>query len=144
MELEVDIEKMFPNIDQLGNTTHHNSSLEIIENETFNEEESFSFQSIVFDRESKKLIIEKGDVKNQKGKYRSELDLRDMRPSYISRIHRETEDSMYDSIGGVETKNTKLKERIEELKYALMPLPLLSSPLKITKPTTPATQLKGS
>jgi hypothetical protein len=30
MELEVDIEKMFPNIDQLGNTAHHNSSLEIV------------------------------------------------------------------------------------------------------------------
>jgi hypothetical protein len=45
--------------------------LEIIENETFNEDESFSFQSDVFDRESKKLIIEKGDMKNNKGKYRS-------------------------------------------------------------------------
>jgi hypothetical protein len=67
-----------------------------------------------------------------------------MRPSYISRIHRETGDSMYDSIGGVEMKNMKLKERIEELKYALMPLPLLSSPLKIAKHTTPTTQLKGS
>jgi len=33
--------------------------LEIIENETFNEEESFYFQSVVFDMESKKLIIEK-------------------------------------------------------------------------------------
>jgi hypothetical protein len=46
-----------------------------------------SFQSIVFDRESKKLIIEKGDVKNKKGKSHSEVDLRDMRPSQISKIH---------------------------------------------------------
>jgi hypothetical protein len=68
MELEVDIEKMFPNIDQLGNTNHHNSLLEIIENETFNEEESFCFRSVFFDRESKKLIIEKGDVKSKKWK----------------------------------------------------------------------------
>jgi hypothetical protein len=73
MDLEADIEKMFPIIDQSGNTTHHNSSLEIIENETFNEEESFSFQSIVFDKESKKLIIEKGDMKNKKGKSHSRL-----------------------------------------------------------------------
>ena len=37
MELEADIEKMIPTIDQPGNMTHQNSSLEIIENETFNE-----------------------------------------------------------------------------------------------------------
>jgi hypothetical protein len=43
MELEADIEKMFPNIDQPGGMTHHNPSLEIVENETFNEEESFVF-----------------------------------------------------------------------------------------------------
>jgi hypothetical protein len=34
--------------------THQNPSLEMIENETFGEEESFVFQSIVFDNESKK------------------------------------------------------------------------------------------
>jgi hypothetical protein len=67
--------KKIPNIDQSRNTAHQNSSLEIIKNETFNEEESFSFQSIVFDRESNKLIIEKGDVKNKKGKSRSKVDL---------------------------------------------------------------------
>jgi hypothetical protein len=90
MELEADIEKLFPTIDQSGNTTHQNSSLEIIENETFSEEESFTFQSIVFDKESKKLIIEKGDMKNKKGKSRSEVDLKDLWPSQISRIHRAT------------------------------------------------------
>jgi hypothetical protein len=90
MELEADIEKMFPTIDQPGNMAHQNSSLEIIENETFNEEESFAFQSVVFDRESKKLIIEKGDMKNKKGKSHSEVDLRDMQPSQISKIHRAT------------------------------------------------------
>jgi hypothetical protein len=68
MEIEVDIEKIFPTIDQTRNTSHQNSSLEIIENEAFSEEDSFSFQSIVFNKESKKLIIEKGDIKNKKGK----------------------------------------------------------------------------
>jgi hypothetical protein len=71
MEFEEDIEKMFPNINQPRRTTHQNISLEVIENETFDEEESFVFQSIVFDNESKKLIIEKSDVKNNKGKYHS-------------------------------------------------------------------------
>jgi hypothetical protein len=37
MELEADIEKLFPTIDQPRNKAHQNSSLEIIENETFNE-----------------------------------------------------------------------------------------------------------
>jgi hypothetical protein len=78
---------MFPNIDKLENMTHHNSSLEIIENETFNEEELFSFQSVVFDTKSKKLIIEKGDVKNKKGKSNSEVYLRYVHPSHISIIH---------------------------------------------------------
>jgi hypothetical protein len=90
------------------------------------------------------LIIEKGDVKNKKGKYHSEVDLRDMRPSHISIIHRATEDALDDSIGGLEAENTKLKERIKELEDALMPFPLLSSPLKIFRPTTPAAKLKGS
>jgi hypothetical protein len=39
MDLEADIKKMFPTLHHPGNTTHQNSSLEIIENETFNEEE---------------------------------------------------------------------------------------------------------
>jgi hypothetical protein len=144
MELKADIKKMFPNIDELGNTAHRNSSLEIIENETFNEEESFYFQSIVFDRESKKLIIEKSDVKNKKGKSHLEVDLRDMRPSQISRIHREIGDALDDSIGGLEVENTKLKERIKELEDSLMHLPLLSSPLIVVRPTTLAAKLKGS
>jgi hypothetical protein len=45
--------------------------LEIVENEIFEEEESFVFQSVVFDNESKKLIINKSDAKNKKGKCRS-------------------------------------------------------------------------
>jgi hypothetical protein len=122
MELEVDIEKMFPTIDQLGNTTHQNSLLEIIENETFSEEESFSFQSVVFDKESKKLIFEKGDMKIKKGKLHSEVDLKDMWPSQIFKIHRETRDVVDDFIGVIEAEKTKLKERIRELEDALMPL----------------------
>jgi hypothetical protein len=50
--------------------------MEIIESETFDEEESFVFQSVVFYSESKNLIIEKRDVKNKKGKSRSEINLR--------------------------------------------------------------------
>jgi hypothetical protein len=67
-----------------------------------------------------------------------------MWPSHISKIHRETINAPDDSIGGLEAENTKLKESIKELEDTLMPLPLLSIPLKIVKPTTPNAKLKGS
>ena len=66
-----------------------------------------------------------------------------MRSSQISKIHRATGDAFDDSIGGLEAENTNLKERIRELENALMPLPILASPLSMVKPTTPAIKLKG-
>jgi hypothetical protein len=48
MELNIDIEKVFPNVYQLENMTHQNPLMEIIKSETFNEEESFVFQSLFF------------------------------------------------------------------------------------------------
>jgi hypothetical protein len=143
MELKVDIEKNFPTIDQLRNMAQQIASLEIIANETFSEEESFTFQSVVFDKESKKMIVERGDQKNKKGKSRSEVDLKYSRSSQISKVHRETRDALDDSIGGLEEENTKLKERIRELENALIPIPILISPFSMVKPTTPAINLKG-
>jgi hypothetical protein len=87
MELKIDIEKVFPNVDQLENASHQNPHMEIIESETFDEEEYFVFQSVFFYNESKNLIIEKRYVKNKKGKSRSDINLQNMRPSQISQIH---------------------------------------------------------
>jgi hypothetical protein len=84
--------------------------MEIIENETFNEEESFVFQSVSFYSESKNLNIEKRDVKNKKGKSTSDIKLWNMRPSQVSQIHRTTGDTLYNSIGGLEAENVRLKE----------------------------------
>jgi hypothetical protein len=55
--------------------------------------------------------------------------MKDMQSSQISKIHKATSDSIYDSIDGLEVENAKLKERIRELEDALMPLPMLASPL---------------
>jgi hypothetical protein len=49
--------------------------MEIIGTDTLDKEESFAFQSAVFYNKSKKSVIEKRDVKNNKGKYRSEMHL---------------------------------------------------------------------
>jgi hypothetical protein len=67
-----------------------------------------------------------------------------MRPSQISKIHWATGDVLDDSIDGLEVENSKLKEKIRELETALMPLPILASPLTMVKPTTPGIKLKGS
>jgi hypothetical protein len=142
MELEVDVEKIFPTMEQPKNMARQNSLLEVIANETFSEEESFTFQTVVFDKESKKMIVEISDQENKKGKSCSEVDLKDMRLSQISKIHRKIRDSLDNSIDGLEDTNSKLKERIKELENALVSLPILASPFSIVKPTTPAIKLK--
>jgi hypothetical protein len=64
--------------------------------------------------------------------------------SQISRLHRATGDALDDSIGGIEAENARLKDRVKELEEALIPMPLLASPLAIAMPSTPTTKLKGS
>jgi hypothetical protein len=51
---------------QPKNITQQNSLLEVFANETFSEKESFTFQSVIFDKESKTLIVERGDQKNKR------------------------------------------------------------------------------
>jgi hypothetical protein len=63
---------------------------------------------------------------------------------YYTKIPRETEDALDDSIDGLEAENDKLKERIREYENSLMPLPILPSPLSMVKPAKPAIKLKGS
>jgi hypothetical protein len=116
--------------------------MEIAKTDIFDEDESFIFQSVVFDSQTKNLIIEKRDVRNKKGKSRSKINLRNMQSSQISRLHQETEDDLDDSIGGSEAENAKLKDRIKELEEALIPIPLLANPLAITMSATPAAKLK--
>ena len=113
----------------------------------FYEDESFVFPSVVFETESKKLIIEKRDVKNKKRKHRSELDLANMHASKIYELHKETRYALHDSVGVIEAENARLKNQIKELEEALFPMPLLGSSLEIAMLVTvctPATNLKGS
>jgi hypothetical protein len=81
-------------------------------------------------------------VKNKKRNPRSEVNLKNMRPSQVSRIHRTIDDALDDSISSLEAENTKLKERIKELEETLMHLPLLAIPLEIFGPTTSTARIK--
>jgi hypothetical protein len=144
MELETDMNSIFCNLEHLGDAIQHSCPMDVADIKNFDEDESFVFQSIVFYSESKKLIIEKRDVKNKKGKYSIEVDLASMWLSQISRLHIANGYSLDDSIGGIEVENARLKDRVKELEEALIPMSFLASPLAITMLTTPATKLKGS
>ena len=50
MELEIDIETLFPDDDHLDNTAPHNLEMDILGIDTLDEKEYFAFQSIVFYR----------------------------------------------------------------------------------------------
>ena len=60
-----------------------------------------SLFKVLFLIESKNLIVERSDQKNKKGKARSEVNLKDMWPYQISKIHREIRDAVDDSIDGL-------------------------------------------
>ena len=75
MDLDADLDSIFCNLDQPGDAIHHSYPMDIVNNEIFDEDESFVFQSAIFESESKKLIIEKRDVKNKKRKIIQNLTL---------------------------------------------------------------------
>jgi hypothetical protein len=70
MELEPNLDNIFCYLDYPGDAIQHSRPMDISDTENFDEDESFVFQSVVFDSQSKKLIIEKKDVKDKKGKSR--------------------------------------------------------------------------
>jgi hypothetical protein len=75
MELDTDVDSMLCYLDQFGDSIQHICPMNISNTENFDEDESFVFQSVVFESQSKKLIIEKKDVKNKKGKSHQRLTL---------------------------------------------------------------------
>jgi hypothetical protein len=77
----------------------------------------------LFDKSSKKLVIEKIHSKNKKvqGKLSSELDLNGVPPSRIVQIHEATGEALKMSVGEMENENATLKDIIKELESALIP-----------------------
>jgi hypothetical protein len=53
-------------------------------------------------------------------------------------------ESLHDSIVGIETDNDRLKDRVNELEDAFIPMPLLVNLLVIAMPGTPVANVKAS
>jgi hypothetical protein len=68
MQLETSVDVVFRKVDPPANAIYHSSTMEIAQTDIFYEDESFIFQSVVFDNQSKNLITEKRDVTNKKEK----------------------------------------------------------------------------
>jgi hypothetical protein len=68
MQLETYVDALLQKVDPHADAMHHSSTMEIVETDIFDKDESFVFQSLVFDSQSKNLIIEKRDVTNKKDK----------------------------------------------------------------------------
>jgi hypothetical protein len=120
------------------------SAVEIAETEIFDEDESFVFQSVVFYSQSKSMVIEKRDVTNRKGKSRTKINFRKMRPTQISLFHQVTGDALHDSIGGIEAENARLKDHLNEFEQAFIATPEFSSPLAKNVLATTAAKMKVS
>jgi hypothetical protein len=81
------------------------------------EEESITLHHVAFNKESKKLLIEKINLKNKKvvEKWNSKTDLQGVRPSKGMQFHEATRETLKSLINEIELKNQLLKEKIKEL-----------------------------
>jgi hypothetical protein len=120
------------------------STMEIVKTHIFCEDESFIFQSVVFDSQSKNMVIEKRDVTNRKGKSLTEINFRKIWSSQISLFHRVNGDSLDDSIGGIEVENSRLKDHVKEFDEDFIATQEFSSPLAKNMLATTTAKIKVS
>jgi hypothetical protein len=78
------------------------------------EEESLTLHCVVFNRNSRRLVIKKLNSKNKKihKKWNSELDFQWVPPSRIMEFHEATGEALKYSIEDIENENAILKERV--------------------------------
>jgi hypothetical protein len=119
------------------------------EEPTIFEEQSLTLHNAKYNKEEKKLQIEKVHVKNKKvtQTWNSEVDVSGVGPLGLLKLHITTGDTLSHSISEQELENIKLKRRITELEDALSPKPLFAEPLAIVAPdqmppSTPGTSVR--
>jgi hypothetical protein len=142
MKIDTDLDVMFPFFDQLEDAIHHSHLMDISIAQKFDEDESFVFQSAIFDSRNKKLIFQKKNVKNIKGKSCSKVDVANMWSSQICQLHTMIGEALHDSIERMETHNARLKDQVKELEDTFFPIPFLVDHLAIAMPETPAPNVK--
>jgi hypothetical protein len=87
----------------------------ITQNPKIFEEESGTLNHATYNRETKKLIIEKVNTKNKKSseRWKSSIDYDGVAPQKILDFHGTTVDALKKSIDNMEERNSKLKRRIK-------------------------------
>ena len=128
MQLENIVDDVFHKVDRPVDAMHHSSTMEIDDTDIFYEDESFVFQSDVFDNQSKSMVIEKRDVTNKKDKSRAKINFSEMSLSQICQFHQGTSDILRDSIWGIETENANMKKCLNEFEQAFLATPKFVSP----------------
>jgi hypothetical protein len=100
------------------------------------EEEYVTLHHVAFNPSSKKLQIEKVNMKNKKvvEKWNSEIDIVGVKPSKVLEFHQATGDALKYSISEQEKENLILKKIIKELEDALFPKPLFVEPISTIRP----------
>jgi hypothetical protein len=100
------------------------------------EEEPATLHHVAYNRETKKLLLEKFNMKDKKSskrwKYSIELD--GVAPSKIVDFHGATGDTLRQSIDKMERDNLELKKRVKDLEVAFVLAPLFPEPLSSMKP----------
>jgi hypothetical protein len=100
------------------------------------EEESVTLHHMAYNRETKKLLLEKVNTKNKKSseRWKYSIDLDGVAPSKIAYFHGATGDALKQSIDKMEKENLELKKRVKELEVSLVPTPLFPEPLSSMQP----------
>jgi len=100
------------------------------------EEEYVTFNHVAFNKQSKKLLIEKINLKNKNfvEKWNSKIDLQRVRPSKFMQFHEAIGEALKLSIDEIEKENQILKEKIKELENALVLKPLFVEPISTIQP----------
>jgi hypothetical protein len=106
------------------------------EGPTIFEEESVTLHHAKYDKQSRKLQIERVNLKDKRvtRKWSSEIEVKGLRPSRVLIFHQAMGEALAHSITEQELENTKLKKRIRELKVSLSPKPLFAEPLSMIVP----------
>jgi hypothetical protein len=81
------------------------------------------------------MIFERTLSKNKKDKTCSTFNLSKMLPDVILKIHKVKGDALDISIDDMEAENARLKERIQELEFTIMPPPILATLVAIVQPS---------